>query len=94
MISPGTHRLHFWNWEKRQVVQSIDLGATGMIPLVFFTKVVLLRSASRRSAATSTTLPAPTDLSELRLAARSFTSGGMAMRAHGRLSLWYALAPE
>jgi selenium-binding protein 1 len=25
--------LHFWNWEKRQVVQSIDLGATGMMPL-------------------------------------------------------------
>jgi methanethiol oxidase len=27
------HHLNFWDWEERRVVQSIDLGAPGMIPL-------------------------------------------------------------
>lgn len=26
-------RLHFWDWEKREIAQSIDLGAEGLIPL-------------------------------------------------------------
>jgi selenium-binding protein 1 len=26
-------RLQFWDWEERQIVQSVDLGETGMIPL-------------------------------------------------------------
>jgi selenium-binding protein 1 len=28
----GRH-LHFWNWEKRKIVQSLDLGEKGLIPL-------------------------------------------------------------
>jgi methanethiol oxidase len=28
----GQH-LHFWNWEKREVIQTVDLGAEGLIPL-------------------------------------------------------------
>jgi selenium-binding protein 1 len=27
------HRLHFWDWERRVIQQTIDLGAAGMIPL-------------------------------------------------------------
>lgn len=28
----GQH-LHFWDWQKREVIQSVDLGAEGLIPL-------------------------------------------------------------
>ncbi len=27
------HRLQFWDWENRKIVQTVDLGAEGMIPL-------------------------------------------------------------
>lgn len=27
------HRLHFWDWSARRIQQSVDLGASGMIPL-------------------------------------------------------------
>ena len=27
------HHLHFWDWQQRQIMQSIDLGEKGMIPL-------------------------------------------------------------
>ncbi|WP_158056667.1 selenium-binding protein SBP56-related protein [Halorussus halophilus] len=27
------HQLHFWDWENREVVQTVDLGEEGMIPL-------------------------------------------------------------
>jgi selenium-binding protein 1 len=27
------HHLHFWDWSKRKIAQSIDLGTDGMIPL-------------------------------------------------------------
>ena len=27
------HHLHFWDWEKRRIASSIDLGEKGMIPL-------------------------------------------------------------
>ena len=27
------HHIHFWDWEKRSIAQSIDLGEAGMIPL-------------------------------------------------------------
>src|SRR6185436_10364548 len=27
------HHLHFWDWKKRTITQSIDLGADGLIPL-------------------------------------------------------------
>lgn len=27
------HHIHFWDWKKREIVQSIDLGDTGKIPL-------------------------------------------------------------
>lgn len=27
------HHLHFWDWSKRKIAKSIDLGETGMIPL-------------------------------------------------------------
>jgi selenium-binding protein 1 len=27
------HQIHFWDWNKREIVQSVDLGEEGMIPL-------------------------------------------------------------
>src|SRR5207248_3447661 len=27
------HRLHFWDWQKHELTQSIDLGQDGLIPL-------------------------------------------------------------
>ena len=27
------HHLHFWDWSKRKIAKSIDLGEKGMIPL-------------------------------------------------------------
>jgi selenium-binding protein 1 len=27
------HRLHFWDWNRRELVQTVDLGAEGMVPL-------------------------------------------------------------
>ena len=26
------HSLHFWDWEKRNVVQEVNLGAEGLVP--------------------------------------------------------------
>jgi selenium-binding protein 1 len=27
------HHIHFWDWEKRKIAKSVDLGAKGMVPL-------------------------------------------------------------
>ena len=30
---PNEHSLHFWDWKERKVVQEVNLGADGLIPL-------------------------------------------------------------
>ena len=50
------HRLHFWDWQKHELTQSIDLGQEGLIPWRFASTTIRTAHMAFVGAALSSTM--------------------------------------